>query len=76
LLQKLTEGDDEYTTFITPEAYLSLESWINYRSACGEQITKDSWVMRDLWNAAKLPKKDEKGKIQSQSNHNLYELDG
>jgi hypothetical protein len=55
--------DDEYITFITPEAYLSLESWMKYRSTCGEHVTKDSWVMRDLWNAAKLPKKEEKGKI-------------
>jgi len=55
--------DDEYITFITPEAYSSLESWMKYRNACGEQITKDSWVMRDLWNAAKLPNKEEKGKI-------------
>jgi hypothetical protein len=36
---------------------------MNYRSACGEHVTKDSWIMRDLWNAAKLPKKEEKGKI-------------
>lgn len=55
--------DDEYITFITPEAYLSLQSWMTYRSACGEHVTKDSWVMRDLWNATKLPKKEEKGKI-------------
>ena len=55
--------DDEYFTFITPEAYLSLESWMKYRRTCGEHVTKDSWVMRDLWNAAKLPKKEEKGKI-------------
>jgi hypothetical protein len=55
--------DDEYITFITPEAYLSLESWMAYRSASGEHVTKDSWIMRDLWNAAKLPKKEEKGKI-------------
>jgi hypothetical protein len=27
--------DDEYFTFITPEAYLSLESWMKYRSRCG-----------------------------------------
>jgi hypothetical protein len=60
---KVYADDDEYTTFITPEAYISLDSWMKYRSACGEQITKDSWVMRDLWNAAILPKKDEKGKI-------------
>lgn len=56
--------DDEYMTFITPEAYLSLESWMKYRSICGEHVTKDSWVMRDLWNSAKLPRKEEKGKIQ------------
>jgi hypothetical protein len=55
--------DDEYFTFIRPEAYLSLESWMKYRSRCGEYITKDSWVMRDLWNAAKLPQKDERGKM-------------
>ena len=36
---------------------------MKHRSASGEQISKDSWVMRDLWNAAKLPKKEEKGKI-------------
>jgi hypothetical protein len=58
-----TGEDDEYITFITPEAYLSLESWIKYRSTCGEHVTKDSWVMRDLWNAAKLPNKEEKGKM-------------
>lgn len=56
--------EDEYYTFITPEAYLSLESWMKYRSRCGERITKDSWIMRDLWNSVnKLPQKEEKGKI-------------
>ena len=55
--------DDEYIGFITPEAYLSLESWMKYRSACGEHVTKDSWVMRDLWNSAKLPNKEDKGNI-------------
>jgi hypothetical protein len=32
---------------------------MNYRRICGEYVTKDSWVMRDLWNAAKLPQKEE-----------------
>ena len=57
------DDDDGYITFITPEAYLSLESWMKYRGTCGEHVRKDSWVMRDLWNAATLPNKDEKGKI-------------
>ena len=57
------DEDDQYFTFITPEAYLSLESWMKHRRTCGEHVTKESWVMRDLWNAAKLPKKEEKVKI-------------
>jgi hypothetical protein len=57
------DDDDEYIAFITPKAYLSLESWMKHRCASGEQISKDSWVMRDLWNATRLPKKKEKGKI-------------
>jgi hypothetical protein len=34
--------DDEYITFITSEAYLSLQSWMTYHSAYGEHVTKDS----------------------------------
>ena len=44
-------GDEEqYFTFITPEAYCELEKWINYRREAGEDINKNSWVMRQLWN--------------------------
>jgi integrase len=43
-------GDrEEYYSFLTPEAYTSLEEWMTYRSKCGEQITKESYVMRDTW---------------------------
>lgn len=37
---------------------------MKYRSNCGEQITNDSWVMRDLWNVTKPTKKEAGGQIQ------------
>lgn len=43
-------GDrEQYYSFLTPEAYTSLEEWMKYRSKCGEEITKESYVMRDIW---------------------------
>jgi hypothetical protein len=41
---------DEYFTFITPEAYFALESWMNFRMRSGESVNDESWVMRNLWN--------------------------
>lgn len=41
---------DEYRTFMTPEAYNAVKEWIDFRAQHGEHITKDSWVMRDLWD--------------------------
>ena len=35
--------------YITPEALHSLKDWMDYRAACGEIITGDSPVMRDIW---------------------------
>jgi hypothetical protein len=48
------DGDeDEYFSFITPEAYRALAYWMKYREEAGEPITKDSWIMRDLWDVSK-----------------------
>jgi integrase len=41
---------EEYFTFMTPEAYLELEKWMSYRKDCGENITKESWVLRNIWD--------------------------
>lgn len=41
---------DQYYTFITPEAYFELKEWMEYRERFGEKITRDSWLLRDLWN--------------------------
>ena len=42
---------DEYFTFITPEAYFALESWMKFRTLSGERINAESWIMRNLWNS-------------------------
>ncbi len=27
-----------------------MEEWMKYRSKCDEEITKDSYIMRDIWH--------------------------
>jgi len=53
-LGKLTvyEGEvgEEYTTFITPEAYEAVQSYLNWRREHGETITDDSPLFRDKFD--------------------------
>lgn len=42
--------EEEYITFMTQEAFGEIQQWMDFRASCGEKITKDSPVMRDLWN--------------------------
>jgi hypothetical protein len=42
--------DEEYISFVSPEAYFELENWIEYRKESGEKVHENSWVMRQLWN--------------------------
>ena len=44
-------GDEEqYISFLSPEAYTELEKWMEFREECGERVDEDSWIMRQLWN--------------------------
>ena len=42
--------EEQYTTFISLEAYQALADWIEFRQKSGEKINADSWVMRNLWD--------------------------
>lgn len=46
---------EQYFSFVTPSAYNELVTWMDYRKECGEKITGDSWVMRNLWDVTTLP---------------------
>jgi hypothetical protein len=42
--------EEQYFTFISPMAWHELQAWRRYREESGEQVTEESWVMRDLWD--------------------------
>jgi hypothetical protein len=44
---------EQYTTFITPEAYASLHRYLQYREHHGEQLTPDSPLLRNTFNTSK-----------------------
>ena len=43
---------EEYYTFITPEAYYALQEYMEFRRYHGENITGESWLVRDIWQIA------------------------
>lgn len=40
---------EQYYTFISPEAFQALEQWIELRKRHGENVTGESWLLRDIW---------------------------
>lgn len=38
-----------YYSFITAKAYDSLKDWMEFRKLHGEEITGESWLIRDIW---------------------------
>jgi len=48
------EDEDQYFSYITPEAYHELKKWMDYRKSYGEPVSDNSWLMRDLWDVQKF----------------------
>jgi hypothetical protein len=44
---------DSYYSFITSEAYYACLDWMNFRKSQGEEISDESYIMRDLWQTTK-----------------------
>jgi hypothetical protein len=42
--------NEQYFSFITPEAFEALEEWMEYRRTSGEDINGESWLMRTVWD--------------------------
>jgi len=43
-------SDEQYQTFVTPECYTALKEWENFRRTSGEEVTGESWLLRNLWD--------------------------
>jgi hypothetical protein len=51
-------SDEEYSSFITPQAYWGIEEYISFRRDHGEKITPESPVLRDLFKPDHLGRGD------------------
>ncbi len=49
-IQVYAGDEEEYFSFVTPEAFDALDGWMNFRKEGGEQVCGESWVMRNLWD--------------------------
>ncbi|HZI72124.1 MAG TPA: hypothetical protein VFD60_13290 [Nitrososphaeraceae archaeon] len=38
---------------MTPEAYNAVKEWMDFRASFGEEITGESWILRNTWQKVK-----------------------
>lgn len=49
ILKNTKINNRQYFSFITAEAYYAIKDWMDFRKLHGEEITGESWLMRDTW---------------------------
>jgi hypothetical protein len=42
--------NEQYISFITPEAFNALQEWMDFRKKSGEDVNGESWLMIMLWD--------------------------
>ena len=42
--------NEQYFSFITPEAFQALKEWMDFRKKSGEDVNGESWLMITLWD--------------------------
>ena len=75
-LKVYAEEPEEYTTFITPEAFRKFDQYIQLRVSHGEKITKSSPLIRERWQTTKGSSKGEINdpkRLQSSGVKRLFE---
>jgi hypothetical protein len=53
-LQVYAKESGNYRTFITPEAYNELQKYMDFRAMYGEEITRESWVIRNNFKTSDM----------------------
>jgi hypothetical protein len=47
--------NEQYFSFMTPEAFHSVKEWMDFRKKSGEDVNGESWVMIGLWDTRTAP---------------------
>jgi integrase len=43
-------SEEQYQTYVTPECYHAMKEWEHFRKTSGEEVTSESWLLRNLWD--------------------------